>query len=95
MVTARQSAWIPHAILITGLAVVLFPIYVAIVASTHDLPTILDMPMTLVPGTQIVRNFTDAITIGTAKTSGVSVGRMMLNSLVMALVIAAGKIAIS
>jgi len=95
VVTARQSAWIPHAILITGLAVVLFPIYVAIVASTHDLPTILDMPMTLVPGTQIVRNFTDAITIGTAKTSGVSVGRMMLNSLVMALVIAAGKIAIS
>jgi sn-glycerol 3-phosphate transport system permease protein len=95
MVTARQSAWIPHAILIAGIAVVLFPIYVAIVASTHDLPTILDMPMTLVPGGHIVRNFTDAITAGTAKTSGVSVGRMMFNSLVMALIIAVGKIAIS
>ena len=95
MVTARQSAWIPHAILIAGIAVVLFPIYVAIVASTHTLDTILDMPMTLLPGSQIVQNFHDAITAGTAKTSGVSVGRMMFNSLVMALVIAVGKIAIS
>src|SRR5580692_9004932 len=95
MVTARQSAWVPHAILIAGLLVVLFPVYVAFVASTHNLDTILDMPMTLIPGSHIVRNFTDAITAGTAKTSGVSVGRMMFNSLVMALIIATGKIAIS
>jgi sn-glycerol 3-phosphate transport system permease protein len=95
VVTARQSAWIPHAILIAGIAVVLFPIYVAIVASTHTLDTILAMPMTLLPGSQIVQNFHDAITAGTAKTSGVSVGRMMFNSLVMALIIAGGKIAIS
>ena len=95
MVTARQSAWVPHTILIAGIAIVLFPIYVAIVASTHDLPTILDMPMTLVPGSHIIRNFTDAMTAGTAKTSGVSVGRMMFNSMVMALIIAVGKIAIS
>src|SRR5271156_4339384 len=95
MVTARQSAWVPHAILIAGLMVVLFPVYVAIVASTHDLAAILEAPMSLLPGDQIVRNFTDAMTAGTAKTSGVSVGRMMFNSLVMALVIAGGKIAIS
>jgi sn-glycerol 3-phosphate transport system permease protein len=95
MVTARQSAWIPHAILIAGIAIVLFPIYVAIVASSHDLPSILEMPMTLVPGGDLVRNFADAIAAGTAKTSGVSVGHMMFNSLVMALTIAIGKIAIS
>ena len=95
MVTARRSAWIPHAILIAGIAVVLFPIYVAIVASTHDLPTILDMPMTLVPGRHLIDNFNDAISAGTAKTSGVSVGQMMFNSLVMALTIAIGKIVIS
>jgi sn-glycerol 3-phosphate transport system permease protein len=95
MVTARQNAWVPHAILVAGLAVVLFPIYVAIVASSHDLSAILEAPMTLIPGRELVHNFTDAITAGTAKTSGVSVGRMMFNSLVMALVIAVGKIAIS
>ena len=95
MVTARQSAWIPHAILITGIAVVAFPIYVALVASTQYVDAILEAPMPLLPGSQIVRNFHDALTAGTAKTSGVSVGWMMFNSLVMALVIAAGKIAIS
>jgi len=35
MVTARRSAWVPHAVLIAGLVVVLFPIYVAFVASSH------------------------------------------------------------
>jgi sn-glycerol 3-phosphate transport system permease protein len=95
MITARQTAWIPHAVLIAGIAIVLFPIYVAVVASTHDLPTILDMPMTLLPGKEMLRNFIDAIGQGTAKTSGISVGRMMFNSLVMALIIACGKIAIS
>jgi sn-glycerol 3-phosphate transport system permease protein len=95
MVTARQSAWIPHAILIAGIAIVGFPIYVALVASTQHLDAILEAPMPLLPGDQIVRNFQDAITAGTAKTSGVSVGRMMFNSLVMALIIAGGKIAIS
>jgi sn-glycerol 3-phosphate transport system permease protein len=95
MVTARQSAWVPHAILIAGLAVVLFPIYVALVASTHDLDAILEAPMRLLPGDRMLRNFSDAITAGTAKTSGVSVARMMLNSLVMALIIAGGKIVIS
>jgi sn-glycerol 3-phosphate transport system permease protein len=95
IVTARQSAWIPHTILIAGIAVVAFPIYVALVASTQQLDAILEAPMPLLPGGQIVRNFQDALTAGTSKTSGISVGRMLFNSLVMALIIAAGKIAIS
>ena len=95
MVSARRSAWVPHAILIAGIVVVLFPIYVAFVASSHDLSVILDAPMTLAPGRHLVANFTEALRAGTVKTSGISVGTMMLNSLVMAVVIAAGKIAIS
>lgn len=95
MVTARRSAWIPHAVLIAGLALVLFPIYVAFVASSRELPEILEAPMTLVPGTRLAANFTEALTAGTAKTSGVPVTAMLWNSLVMAFIIAAGKIAIS
>src|SRR3984957_3496512 len=95
MVSAARGAWVPHAILIAGIAIVLFPIYVALVAATHELSAILDAPMTLVPGGRIVGNFREALSAGTAKTSGVSVGTMMFNSLVMALVIAGGKIAIS
>ncbi len=95
MVTARSRAWVPHAILIAGLAIVLFPVYVMIVAASLDLSAILQAPMPLLPGRRLVENLVGAVTAGTVKTSGVSVGRMMINSLVMALTIAAGKIAIS
>ena len=95
MVVARRSAWVPHAILIAGIAVVLFPIYVALDAASHDLPDILEAPMTLVPGPRLLANLGEALAAGTAKTSGQPVAAMLWNSLVMALVIAAGKIAIS
>jgi sn-glycerol 3-phosphate transport system permease protein len=95
MVTARRSAWVPHAVLIAGILLVLFPIYVALVASSDQLADILEAPMSLAPGSRLIANFAEALSAGTAKTSGQPVTAMLLNSLVMALVIAAGKIAIS
>lgn len=95
IVTARSSAWIPHAVLLVGLGLVLFPVYVAFVAATLTARDILDAPMTLVPGPHFFRNLRDTLASGTAKTSGQPVAAMLANSLVMALVIAAGKIAIS
>src|SRR6266851_2617147 len=95
MVTARRSAWVPHAVLIAGLALVLFPIYVAFVASSHELPDILDAPMTLVPGSRFVANLGEALHAGTAKTSGQPVTAMLANSLALPLVTPAGNIAFS
>jgi sn-glycerol 3-phosphate transport system permease protein len=95
MVSTARSAWIPHAVLLTGLAFVPFPVYVALVASSLTLRDILDAPMTLVPGPNIPANYRDALSLGTISTNGQSVGAMMLNSLIMALAIAIGKIAIS
>jgi sn-glycerol 3-phosphate transport system permease protein len=95
MVSAGKSAWVPHAVLLLGLAVVLFPVYVALVASSLSLRDILDAPMTLVPGPDLVANYRDALALGTISTNGQPVAAMMLNSLVMALAIAVGKIAIS
>src|SRR4029077_411472 len=95
MVTARRSAWLPHAVLIAGLALVLFPIYVAFVGSTLTAQDILDAPMSLVPGPHLFENFGRALGSGTVKTSGEPGAAMLLNSLVMALVIAGGKILIS
>ena len=69
MVAARRTAWIPHAVLIAGLALVLFPIYVALVASSHELPDILEAPMTLVPGSRLLANLREALAAGTVKTS--------------------------
>ena len=95
MVSAARSTWIPHAVLLLGLALVIFPVYVAFVASSLPLRDILDAPMTLVPGSNLLANYRDALSSGTAGTNGQPVARMMLNSLVMALAIAFGKIAIS
>jgi sn-glycerol 3-phosphate transport system permease protein len=85
-----------HAVLIAGILVVAFPLYVTFVASTRTLEEILSVPMPLTPGDQLWANYSTVLGTGTTRgiTSG-PVGRMMLNSLVMALVIALGKIAIS
>ena len=93
--TGGRGAWIPHAVLMTGLALVLFPIYVAFVASSLTSRDILDAPMTLLPGPDILANYRTALAAGTMSTSGQPVAGMLLNSLVMALAIAAGKIVIS
>jgi len=84
-----------HAILITGVALVAFPLYVTFVASTLTLEQILTVPMPLVPGDQFWANYTQVLTAGSQRGAAAPVGRMMLNSLVVALVIPLGKISIS
>ena len=84
-----------HAVLIAGIFVVAFPLYVTFVASTRSLEDILSVPMPLLPGTKLWENYYTAWTAGVSNAGGAPVGRMMLNSLVMALAIAVGKIAIS
>jgi len=84
-----------HTILIAGILVIAFPLYVTFVASTRTLDDILTVPMPLVPGDQLWENYKQVLTAGTTKGVTAPVGRMMFNSLVMALAIALGKIAIS
>jgi sn-glycerol 3-phosphate transport system permease protein len=84
-----------HAVLIAGIAVIAFPLYVTFVASTLTLDQILQVPMPLVPGDRLWENYSRALTAGASGAAAAPVGRMMLNSLVMAAAIALGKIAIS
>jgi sn-glycerol 3-phosphate transport system permease protein len=83
-----------HAVLIAGILVVAFPLYVTFVASTRSLEDILSVPMPLVPGDRLWENYSQVLAAGT-KGIAAPVGSMMFNSLVMALAIAFGKIAIS
>ena len=85
-----------HLVLVLGILIVAFPIYLAFVASTHTRDEIVRVPMPVTPGSHLVENYTAALT-GTGSTQGSAapVGRMMWVSLVTALVIAFGKIAIS
>ena len=84
-----------HAGLALGIVVIAFPLYVTFVASTLTLDQVLQVPMPLVPGDHFLANYEQVLASGSTRGSGAPVGQMMFNSLVMALVIAIGKIAIS
>jgi sn-glycerol 3-phosphate transport system permease protein len=84
-----------HAVLITGVLLVAFPLWVTFVASTLTFDQIVSVPMPLWPGDQLVNNYTQVLTSGSEKGSSAPVGTMLVNSLIMALSIAIGKIAIS
>mgnify|MGYP003677017475 FL=1 len=83
-----------HLVLLAGVAIVMFPIYVALVASTHTAPDLQsNFPGWF--GDQLVENYGTVLSAGMRSAGGAPVGTMMFNSLVMALTIAIGKIAIS
>jgi sn-glycerol 3-phosphate transport system permease protein len=84
-----------HAVLLLGVIVVAFPLYVTFVASTLSLEQIMTVPMPLLPGDQLLHNYGQVLAAGTVGGSQAAMSRMLANSLVMALAIALGKIAIS
>jgi sn-glycerol 3-phosphate transport system permease protein len=84
-----------HVILIAGVIVILLPVYVALIASTLTFDQTVEVPMRLWPGTQLFENYRNVLLHGSAIGSNAPVGPMLLNSLIMAVVIAFGKIAIS
>ena len=83
-----------HAILVMGIIVIIFPIYITLVASSHERR---DIATTVQPwfGDHLVQNYTTIIKTGKKTAGGVPVGFMMVNSLIMAVGIVVGKIAIS
>ena len=84
-----------HGILLLGIAIVAFPVWIAFVASTNDPTTIVNGQMGLLPGSHFLENYYRTIFVGTSGSTRAPVGGMMLNSLIMALMISIGKISIS
>lgn len=84
-----------HLVLIFGVLVVAFPVYLAFVASTHEPSTFLSGQMPLVPGGHMVETYGTMMTTGITSSGAPPLKVMLVNSLVMALAIALGKIAIS
>lgn len=85
------SLWLSHLLMIVGVLIVFFPIWLAFVASTVSQPEIVQPPMPLWPGDQFFNNYKEALLSGV----NVPVATMLLNSLIMALGISVGKIIIS
>lgn len=86
-----RAAWLVHLGMIIGIAIMCFPIYLAFIASTVGIQDLIRPPMPLIPGDQFVENYKNALFSGI----NAPVWRMLLNSTIMALGIAIGKIVIS
>jgi len=86
--------FITHVVLILGIVVVAFPVYLTFVASTLTAEQVLDAPMALIPGGHLIENYRTVLFQGVGESAS-PVSTMMKNSLIMALGIALGKIAIS
>ncbi len=86
-----RTLWLTHVFMIIGVLIVFFPIWLAFVASTVTQPEIVSPPMPLLPGGHFLENYTRALFSGV----NVPVSTMLVNSMVMAIGIAVGKIIIS
>jgi len=87
---------ISHLVLILGVIVVIFPLYVAFVASTQTAEQSAMSPLSLMPGSEMINNYRNVLTHGASgQVSAPPVARMLWVSLVTALTIAIGKITIS
>ncbi len=83
--------WLSHVFMLLGVFVIFFPIWLAFVASTVTQPEITNPPMPVWPGDQFWVNYKNALFSGI----NVPVATMLMNSMVMAVGIAVGKIVIS
>lgn len=89
------NTFMAYLVLAIGVVIVAFPVYLAILASTFDASTIINGNMPLTPGDQAAENYYRTIFVGASRSTREPVGTMMINSFVMAMGIATGKILIS
>ena len=85
---------ITHGTLILGIVIVIFPIYISFVTSTHEAQDTLGTVHGWF-GSELVENYSRVIKHGKADSVGAPVSLMMWNSLVMSMGIVVGKIFIS
>lgn len=85
--------FLSHFCLIVAVLLVCFPIYLAFVASTQTAQDVVNVPLSLIPGDQFWVNYSKALSGGEG--TSISASRMLWVTLVMTLIIALGKIAIS
>lgn len=86
--------WVTHGVLLLGVAIFVFPIWLAFVASTLTGRQV-NSGLPLWPGDQLIANYSEILSQGVASAGAPPLALMLFNSTVMALCIALGKIAIS
>ena len=87
--------FVSHAVLLIGVLIVAFPVWITFVAASHDALRMTQAPIPLWPGSHFMDNLKTALFVGLGGSGSVSAGLMLFNSFVMAMAIAIGKISIS
>ncbi|HEV2556557.1 MULTISPECIES: sn-glycerol-3-phosphate ABC transporter permease UgpE [unclassified Bosea (in: a-proteobacteria)] len=91
----RLGDAIAYVILSIGVLIVAFPVWLTFVASSWDNATVINGQLPLYPGPYLFDNYYRILFVGTSGSTREPVASMMLNSFVMAMAIAIGKIVIS
>lgn len=81
-----------HGFLIFFIVLVFTPLYLALVAASHDGSAMMHAPLPLLPGPLLLANIKTVLVQGIVAAGSEPVWRMLLNSFIMASLIAAGKI---
>ncbi|WP_428677898.1 sn-glycerol-3-phosphate ABC transporter permease UgpE [Reyranella sp.] len=84
-----------HVVVLLGVVIIAFPVWMTFVASTHDQQTMLQSPIPVLPGSHLIENYTKVLTEGYGRVGSTPVLMTLTNSMIMALGVAIGKIAIS
>ena len=85
-----------HIVLLLGVAIVALPVWITFVGASHEASRMLQTPIPMLPGDQFFVNLRQTLWgSGLAGTETAPVWMMLMNSMIMALMIAIGKIAIS
>lgn len=87
--------FITHLVLVLGVAMIALPIWITLVAASHDEVRMLQVPIPLWPGTHFIDNLKHTLLGSGFSGDQTPVWRMMFNSLAMAMMISVGKISIS
>lgn len=86
------SQILSHGFLSLFIVIMLLPIYLAIVAASHEGSMMMQSSLPILPGRLLLKNLNEVLTEGLSAIGGESVIIMLLNSFSMALAIALGKI---
>jgi sn-glycerol 3-phosphate transport system permease protein len=91
----RGMKILAHIVLIIGVLVTVFPLWIAFVASSHPVENLMVGRFPLLPGDRLIENYSAVLFQERAQAGRIAASQMMVNSLIMAVGITVGKIVVS
>lgn len=87
------ARFFPHVMICIFVGFMFLPLYLAVVAASHNGVAMMQTPVPIWPGTMLFSNIKTVLNEGLVATGGEPVARMLINSFLMAMLIATGKVA--